>query len=81
MDFVHGESNIYLADFDFDAVKRVNRLKNQVRCSSWSKIRYLLHINGRRGPFVRLSSRIRLCSLRLSSRQLYFPVFNILQNF
>ena len=33
-----------------DAVKRV---KNRVRCSSWSKIRYLLHTNGRRSTFVR----------------------------
>ena len=38
--------------------------KNLVRCSSWSKIRYLLNINGRRSPFVRLPSRIRLSSLR-----------------
>ena len=43
----------------------------QVRYSSWSKIRYLLHINGRRSPFVRWSSRIRWSSLRWSSRQLY----------
>ena len=38
--------------------------KNRVRCSGWSKIRYLLHTNGRRSYFVRLSSRIRLSSLR-----------------
>ena len=42
--------------------------------SSWSKIRYLLHINGRRSPFVRWSSRIRWSSLRWSSRQLYLVI-------
>ena len=45
--------------------------RNLVRWSSWSKIRYLLHTNGRRSPFVRWSSRIRWSSLRWSSRQLY----------
>lgn len=47
--------------------------------SSWSKIRYLLHINGRRSPFVRWSSRIRCTSLRLSSRQLYLSREHFLQ--
>ena len=39
---------------------KVLTTKSQVRWSSWSKIRYLLQINGPRSPFVRLSSRIHL---------------------
>ena len=51
--------------------KSRNFRKKSSPLGSWSKIRYLLHINGRRSPFVRWSSRIRWSSLRWSSRQLY----------
>ena len=53
-------------------IKFVKFVQKSSPLSSWSKIRYLLHINGRRSPFVRWSSRIRWSSLRWTSRQLYF---------
>ena len=61
----------------FEAIYRENKQweasVSTLRLCLWEFLDFPLNliINGRRSPFVRLSSLIRLCSLRLSSRQLY----------
>ena len=50
-------------------------VRYQIRYSSWSKIRYLLHTSGHHRHFVRCSSGIRYTSHRYSSRCLYLSIF------